>query len=308
MDKRSLLEVPSTDIPDAEGIIGGPPCQSWSLAGAMRGAKDSRGQLFFEYVRVIKDKHPAFFLAENVPGILSPAHVGEFNNIVSLLKGLGYRISYKTIDSRDYGVPQERKRVIIVGYDEGLGKKFEFPTPSHSRQSVFSLDGGFRSKWVTLRQAIGDMPKAVQSGPKNKPNSKALLPNHEYMTGGFSTIYMSRNRKKSWDQQSFTIQAGGRHAPLHPSSCEMRKVQEDEWVFVSKKKSAHRRMSIRECARIQTFPDDFVFYYDRVSDGYKMVGNAVPVALAKALAAKIKSDLAELLSAKGDSLKPGILA
>jgi DNA (cytosine-5)-methyltransferase 1 len=110
------------------------------------------------------------------------------------------------------------------------------------------------------------------------------------MNGGFSSIYMSRNRKKNWDEQSYTIQAGGRHAPLHPSSTDMMKIGEDKWAFRSSS-PIYRRLSVRECARIQTFPDDFIFYYENVADGYKMVGNAVPVKLAEAIAKKILSDL-----------------
>ncbi len=101
---------------------------------------------------------------------------------------------------------------------------------------------------------------------------------------------MSRNRKKCWNDQSFTIQAGGRHAPLHPSSTEMKKVGKDEWVFKGTDPK-YRRLSVRECARIQTFPDNFVFYYTNVADGYRMIGNAVPVKLAEAIANKIRSDL-----------------
>ena len=82
IDKRSLFDIKSNEIPEADGIVGGPPCQSWSLAGEMRGAKDERGQLFYEYVRVLKDKKPNFFLAENVKGIISSTHIGEFKKIL----------------------------------------------------------------------------------------------------------------------------------------------------------------------------------------------------------------------------------
>lgn len=115
------------------------------------------------------------------------------------------------------------------------------------------------------------------------------MPNHEYMNGGFSYIYMSRNRKKNWDEQSFTIQASGRHTPLHPSSSDMVKVGKDRWAFNDPNPNI-RRLSVRECGRIQTFPDSFRFYYQNITDGYKMIGNAVPVRLAEALAKKIKSD------------------
>jgi DNA (cytosine-5)-methyltransferase 1 len=289
VDKRSLFEIKSSEVPAADGIIGGPPCQSWSLAGKMRGTKDERGQLFHEYVRVLRDKRPLFFLAENVPGIVSKTHIKEFEMLLHKLSALGYNISFKIVDARNYGIPQERKRVIIVGYKNTLGLHFDFPPESHSRYGEFTLEGKQRRKWVTLREAIGDLPIPPPALAKNKTNGNTGSPNHEYMIGTFSSIYMSRNRRKHWDQQSFTIQAGGRHAPLHPSSSEMIKLEQDSWKF--KDATNQRRMSARECARIQTFPDDFTFYYQNVADAYKMIGNAVPVALAEVLAKKIRADL-----------------
>lgn len=278
LDTRSITLVKSSEIPDADGIIGGPPCQSWSLAGAMRGVKDERGKLFYEYIRILKDKKPKFFVAENVPGIISSTHLPAFKAILEEFEKLGYNVNYKLLDARNYGVPQERKRVVVVGLRKDLKKTFEFPAPTHAE------------KWVNLREAIGDLPESTPAKEKNKTNEKLPVSNHEHMNGGFSTIYMSRNRRKNWDEQSFTIQAGGRHAPLHPNSSKMRKVGPDEWVFEGSK---HRRMSVRECARIQTFPDDFIFYYQSIADGYKMVGNAVPVQLAAAVAGRIKLYLEE---------------
>jgi DNA (cytosine-5)-methyltransferase 1 len=111
------------------------------------------------------------------------------------------------------------------------------------------------------------------------------------MIGDFSSIFMSRNRVRSWDEQSFTIQAGGRHAPLHPHAPKMKFVEQNKRIFVPGKEHLYRRLSVRECARIQTFPDDFIFYYDKVSAGYKMIGNAVPVNLAKFLAENIKAQI-----------------
>ena len=107
------------------------------------------------------------------------------------------------------------------------------------------------------------------------------------MTGSFSSIYMSRNRVRSWEEPSFTIQAGGRHAPIHPGAPKMIKIGKDKMKFNKKFKNKYRRLSIRECARVQTFPDDFIFFYKNLSDGYRMIGNAVPVNLANALAVEI---------------------
>jgi len=280
INKKSIIDISSTEIPEVIGFIGGPPCQSWSLAGAMRGINDSRGQLFYNYINLIKEKQPLFFLAENVAGIMSPTHYNEFMKIIVAFKKIGYNVTYKLLDARDYSVPQERKRVIIVGYHEKLGKNFEFPKPDE--------------RLLTLKDAIGDLPDPVSAKERNKTVKDLKIPNHEYMNGGFSTIYMSRNRVRSWDEPSFTIQAGGRHAPIHPQAPKMKFIDQNKREFIQGKEHLYRRLSVRECARIQTFPDNFIFYYEDVADGYKMIGNAVPVKLAEAIANKIKSDLQNL--------------
>ncbi len=280
INKKSITDLSPDEIPEVVGFIGGPPCQSWSLAGAMRGINDSRGKLFYNYVNLIKEKKPLFFLAENVAGILSPLHKPEFMKIIQAFKEIGYDVSYKLLDARDYGVPQNRERVIVVGYHEKLGKSFEFPAEN--------------DKLVTLKETIGDLPEPKPAREKNKTNENLQIPNHEYMNGGFSTIYMSRNRVRAWNEQSFTIQAGGRHAPIHPQAPKMKFIEQDKREFVKGKEHLYRRLSVRECARIQTFPDKFTFYYDDVADGYKMIGNAVPVNLSEAIAKKIMKDLKEI--------------
>jgi DNA (cytosine-5)-methyltransferase 1 len=113
------------------------------------------------------------------------------------------------------------------------------------------------------------------------------------MIGGFSTIYMSRNRVRSWDEPSFTIQAGGRHAPLHPQAPKMLFVEQNIRIFEPEHEHLYRRLTVRECARVQTFPDDFIFKYKNITDGYKMVGNAVPVEFARQLAQVIYQDIIE---------------
>ena len=278
VNKKSITDISPDEIPDVIGFVGGPPCQSWSLAGAMRGINDSRGKLFYDYVNLIKAKQPLFFLAENVAGILSPKHRPEFMKIVNAFQEIGYDVTFKLLDAQDYGVPQERKRVIIVGYHEKIGKTFSFPQPL--------------SKRSTLRDAISGLPEPLPASHNNKTNGKKTkIANHEFMNGGFSTMYMSRNRVRDWDEQSFTIQAGGRHAPVHPQAPKMKFIEQNKREFEEGKEHLYRRLSVRECARIQTFPDDFVFYYDNVADGYKMIGNAVPVKLAEALAKQIMNNL-----------------
>lgn len=281
MNKKSISDLIPEEIPEVIGFIGGPPCQSWSLAGRMEGINDPRGKLFYDYIKLINSKKPLFFLAENVAGILSPKHLREFRKIINTFEDIGYTVSYKLLDSKDFNVPQERKRVIIVGYRNDLNITFEFPKPKFNN--------------LTLKDAIGNLPEPVKASARNKTNGVLNIPNHEYMNGGFSTIYMSRNRVRSWSELSFTIQAGGRHAPIHPKAPKMKFIHQDKREFVKGKENLYRRLSIRECARIQTFPDNFIFHYNDIADGYKMIGNAVPVKLAEAIAQKIMKDLRRII-------------
>lgn len=281
LDKRSIVDIPANEVPDCDGIIGGPPCQSWSAAGAARGIKDKRGQLFYDFIRILEEKQPKFFLAENVSGMLISKHTEALEGIKELLRnaGVGYELSFKMLNAADYNVPQDRKRVFFIGIRKDLEFKYQFPDQKFNK--------------ISLTKAIGDLQdKALPALDKNYTNgSNCKIPNHEYMIGSFSSIFMSRNRVRAWDEQSFTIQAGGRHAPIHPKAPKMELVEKDKRKFVSGKEDLYRRLSVRECARIQTFPDDFIFHYSKVAAGYKMIGNAVPVNLAKFLARSIKQQI-----------------
>lgn len=288
LDQRSIKKIPSDEMPSVSGIIGGPPCQSWSEAGSRRntgeGLKDGRGQLFFEYIRVLRDKQPMFFLAENVRGMLLARNKSALDLILHMFESVGYNISYKLLDAHDYGVPQNRLRIIVVGYHKSLGLTFEFPQPNESRP--------------VLKDALDGLPSPKRARDKNHANdiSELEVANHEFMYGEFSSIYMSRNRVRSWDEPSFTIQAGGRHAPIHPQAPKMLDVEKDVKKFAEGAEELYRRLSVRECARIQTFPDNFVFHYDKIAAGYKMIGNAVPVELARKLAEQIMADLIQAAS------------
>lgn len=282
-DRRSIVDVPSKDIPsDIDGIVGGPPCQSWSLAGSMKGIEDKRGGLFYEYIRVLRDLQPKFFLAENVPGIVSSRHIGQFKKIISEFENVGYKVNYKVLNASDFGVPEDRKRVIVIGFRNDLDIDYSFPKPTHGVNGVPK---------VTQRDAFKDLPDSTPAKQKNKTNGNLEVPNHEHYLGAFSSRFMSRNRRRDWDEQGFTVEASGRHAKLHPSACPMIKLEQDLWKFDEKSEKPYRRLSVRESARIQSFPDDFIFYYKDLNDGYKMVGNAVPVEFARNLALSIKKHL-----------------
>lgn len=266
---------------EVDGIIGGPPCQSWSEAGSLRGIEDERGQLFFDYIRILRDFRPKFFLAENVSGMLADRHSDAVQNILELFDRAGYDVSVTLVNAKNYGVAQERKRVFYIGFRKDLKINFEFPKGS-TEEDI---------QKITLRDIIWDLQDtAVPAGPKNHHNPQAIN-NNEYFTGAYSTIFMSRNRVKGWDEQGFTVQASGRQCQLHPQAPKMVKYDKNDYRFVEGKEDLYRRMTIREVARVQGFPDNYKFIYTDTNMGYKMIGNAVPVNLAYEVANAIKKAL-----------------
>jgi DNA (cytosine-5)-methyltransferase 1 len=276
-----ISNISESQFPDEiDGIIGGPPCQSWSEAGSLRGIEDPRGQLFYEYIRILRNKKPKFFVAENVSGMLSKRHSSAVNNILQMFDDSGYNVFQKLLNASNYGVPQDRERVFYIGFRKDLGiEEFHFPKPL--------------SKKITLLEAIGDLQdSAIPAKPNNKTNGNdCKILNHEYFVGEYSTIFMSRNRVRSWSDPAYTVQASGRQCQLHPQAPKMIKVETNVQKFVEGKEDLYRRLTVRECARVQGFPDDFYFIYDSVDYGYKMIGNAVPVNLAYHVALKIMNTL-----------------
>jgi len=280
LDHRSITDIDATEIPDCIGIIGGPPCQSWSEGGSKRGIEDMRGKLFYEYIRILKAKQPLFFLAENVSGMLAPRHKQAVDDFINSFKEAGYSVFLKLLNANDYDVPEDRERVFYVGFRNDLGiESFDYPKPFEIKP--------------TLKDAIWNLKDtAIPAKDKNKTNGNdCIIPNHEYFVGGFSPIFMSGNRVRSWDEPAFTVQASGRQSQLHPQAPKMKKLSQNVHEFVKGKENLYRRLTIREAARIQGFPDSFKFIYTDLNDGYKMIGNAVPVMLAFAMANSIKSAL-----------------
>lgn len=278
-----IRNVFSAEFPDADGIIGGPPCQSWSEAGALKGIKDQRGQLFYEYIRVLRDKQPLFFVAENVSGMMAQRHSEAVSHFIELFQQAGYNLFREMLNANDYGVAEDRDRVFFVGFRKDLGiTNFNYPKPLAQKP--------------TLKDCIWDLKdNAIAARPKNRSNGdECKVANHEYFIGDFSPIFMSRNRVRTWDEPAFTVQASGRQCQLHPQAPKMEKIGKDKQRFVVGKEHLYRRMTVREVARIQGFPDDFQFIYDEVNYGYKMIGNAVPVNLAYHIAMQIKQTLQEV--------------
>lgn len=273
-DVRNVI---SKDLPDEViGLIGGPPCQSWSEAGSLGGIKDPRGQLFYDYIRILKEKQPLFFVAENVSGMLAGRNAKAVKNILQLFDEAGYDVQYKLLNSNDYHVPQIRERVFYIGFRKDLEiHDFTYPEPLNESK-------------LTLRDAIWDLrDSALPANPKNKHRTDLNCLNHEYFVGKYSTIFMSRNRVKNWNEPAFTVQASGRQCQLHPQAPKMIKRGPNDMIFVPGQENLYRRLTVRECARIQGFPDDFEFLYTDVNMGYKMIGNAVPVNFAYAIGKQI---------------------
>jgi DNA (cytosine-5)-methyltransferase 1 len=251
-DIRTIDKFPSADI-----VVACNPCQGFSIIGP-RNRNDSRNFLYKEIVRCLLTIQPKYFVTENVRG-LKLLYNGEFfNRCISEYTEAGYNVSWRILNAKDYGVPQDRHRLFMVGVRKDLNWSFTFPESTH---------GPGKLPYVTLKESIGSLD----------PPKKG-----EYWEGDFPFFYMSRNRRRDWGEVSFTIQASGRHTPLHPSSPPMRKVSKDVWKFVGKESEA-RRLSVKECAIIQTFGADDEFSGDLQSQ-YLQVGNAVPTQLAYNLA------------------------
>lgn len=266
LDIRKIKEFPKADL-----VLGGFPCPGFSEAGP-RLIDDERNFLYIHFIRCLLQARPFAFIAENVKGMLTLGKGEVINQIIQDFSSAGYKVKFKLVNARDYGVPQQRERVFIVGIRNDMECEYDFPAPSHGK-------GNGKLPYITLKDAIGDL----ESDPG------------EWFEGGYSPMYLSRNRKKKWTDQSFTIQASGRQAPLHPSGPEMIKIDKDHWDLPGNE-SLHRRLSVKEIARIQTFPDWFQFSdggnkdsskNNRLNKQYKQIGNAVPVNLAKAIAMPI---------------------
>lgn len=273
-----ICKIDPNSIPDCDGFIGGPPCQSWSIGGRQKGLDDARGQLFLKYIELINAKKPKFFVIENVKGIIDDKFKVVFEDFINRLENAGYDVQWALLDAVNYRIPQNRDRVFFVGFRKELNVTFTFPNPACDEP-------------ITLERAIGDItekPRLISGGKKQELlNIDGRRPNHDVLSSKFNPFYYRGNRRRGWQQPSFTINATADFTPLHPSSPKMMYFGHENWNFQKDKIDEYRRLSVRECARIQTFPDDFIFEYDDIRDAYKMIGNAVPPRLGQALAKSI---------------------
>lgn len=234
-NKQKLFE---TEIPEkVDVVLGGFPCQDFSHAGKRRGFNSKRGLLYRSMVEVVAKTNPKIFIAENVKGLLTIENGRAIETIVNDFSKLGYDIKYKLLTAADYGVPQVRERVIIVGTKKNLPIKYNFPEPIHTK-----------TNWLNLKNAIGDLENVEEGKVSNHYWSKAKKNNGQ----GNSIV--------SPDKPGPTMRTE-HHGNI-------------EWHWNEK-----RRLSAREAARIQSFPDDFIFY-PSTSAAYKQIGNAVPPVMA----------------------------
>lgn len=248
-------------IPDSDVILGGFPCQGFSLSGP-RKIDDSRNVLYKHYVRIVAAKKPKIFVGENVKGLLTMGNGQIIEAIIDEFSACGYNVFYKLVNAKNFGVPQDRERVIICGFRKDLEmKKFELRVP--------------KVEIMTLKQALEGLPEATMDEVCDAP---------------YSSRYMSRNRKRGWHQVSYTIPAMAKQVTLYPGSPDMEKVDKDVWKFGAN--GVTRRLSWREAAVIQTFPKEIEFYGELISK-YKQIGNAVPVKLAECVANQLKEILLE---------------
>lgn len=232
-------------ITEADVILGGFPCQDFSVAGKRRGLEAKRGRLYLSMVDAVNAKKPLAFIAENVSGLLNIGK-GEVIDIIQKdFSKVGYNVSINLFNSADFGVPQKRLRVIICGIRADLNKSFIPPEPTHFDPTNMSLfDSKGKTPWVTAEQALNDLKDLAEGEASNHYWSKAKL-----------TPGTQGNSKISPDKPAPTMRAE------HHGNIEFHC-------------SVDRRLSAREAARIQSFPDDFIFY-NSTSDAYRQVGNAV---------------------------------
>ena len=246
---KDICDEITEELPDCDIVIGGFPCQDFSLAGNRKGFAADRGVLYKQMMRIVKQKQPKIFVAENVEGItIKIDNYVPIDIITNDFKSIGYKVKFKLLNAADFGVPEIRKRVIIIGVRNDIDKEYEYP-----KSTV--------QKWVTVKEGIDDLWPLLGTGK---------VPNHSIKDYSKAKFYPGKhgqgNRLLEADKPSCTIRAE------HHGNIEghYRTLDEEHREDVSN----WRRLSVRECARIQSFPDSFVFPVG-ASSAYRQIGNAV---------------------------------
>ena len=259
-----------SDIPDFDVLVGGFPCQSFSTLNPNKNPFDKRGKLYKRMSQILLAKKPKFFIAENVKGLVVLQGGKIFEGIKKDFAAQGYVVKHKLFNAADYGVPQRRERVFIIGIREDIAFDFEFPEALHSEMGMGD------KKWVPLKKVIESL---IPENPKYYFSKKAV----EGMKNAKNN--MKRGLAQSLEAPCLTITSHLAKVSLN---------SRDPVLFVNEKKELYRRFSPLEAARIQSFPDTFKF---PVSDAfaYKQIGNAIPPVLmwhvANALAKQVEQNL-----------------
>lgn len=251
---EDVRNISADEIPDCDIVIGGFPCQGFSVANTKRYIADERNELYKQLIRVIKDKRPKFFLAENVKGLTNLGKGEVFKMILSDFENLGYRVQYQILNAADYGVPQTRLRVIIVGVRSDIDWEYEFPKATHSQDGGNGLPA-----WVSVSDALKGLPD---------PDSENNIPNHTYSKYKLNINGYIGHRLLDPDKPAPTVTARGDNRG---------------GVVILPHPNGQRRMSCRELASVQSFPVDYEFAGNN-SSIYRQIGNAVPPLLAYSVA------------------------
>lgn len=292
VDTRSITDVPTSEIPNHDILVGGFPCQSFSIAGKRRGFEDTRGTMFYEIARILKDKRPAYLLLENVKGLLSHDNGKTFSTIMWSLDELGYECQWQVLNSKNHGVPQNRERVFIVGHLRGRSRPKIFP---------FRYDDGISDQTTqsegTWSQA--QLSTTVRVGMGTKADSSFVIKIGTYRThkdgngfrenkGGVSPTIPARAREDG-SGQPIIVQ----RTPLKFLQRNQRNIEGDYSFTVDTANTGGIRVGMRirrltpiECERLQGFPDNWTA---GVSDTqrYKQLGNAVTVNVVEEIVKKL---------------------
>lgn len=259
IDVRDIREVPSSDIPACDAVVGGFPCQGFSVANWGRTSADPRNALYRELVRVVRDKSPAFFVGENVKGLASMEGGAVLRRIVADFEELGYEVRHRVVNAADYGVPQARQRIIIFGARGGIPDGVAFPPPpTHADPAVAGMLG--LRPWLGVGEALARIPEP------GSPGADAWA-NHE----------------GSRYKLTFNGHLGHRRIdPARPAPTVTARGDDRGGVVVLHHPGNHRRMTARELAAVQSFPDHFEFHGSKTS-AYRQIANAVPPGLGLAI-------------------------